>query len=93
MTITFLDMEDSANELNGTLFQRRDDLIHVLDRSRSRPPFLCKLTNEKGNYLDVGIGEIGCAQHTRAGGMPPIGTIVMPDEPQPLTWLRRNVEV
>jgi hypothetical protein len=78
MTITFLDMEDSANELSGTIFQESGDLIQVLERSRSRPPFLCKLINDKGHYLDVGVGKVCCAQHTRVGGKPPYLMAVAP---------------
>jgi hypothetical protein len=64
-------MEDSANELNGTTIQEAEDLIQILERSRTKPPFLCKLTSDKGHYLDVGLGKVCCAQHTRSGGMPP----------------------
>jgi hypothetical protein len=78
MTITFLDMEDAANELNGTVFQDTAALIQSLDNSRSRPPFLCKLTSDKGYYLDVGIGKVGCAQHTCASGVPPYLMAVAP---------------
>jgi hypothetical protein len=78
MTVTFLDMEDPANKLNGTIVQESEDLIQILERSRIRPPFLCKLTSDKGHYLDVGVGKNGCAQHTRAGGMPPYLMAVAP---------------
>ena len=78
MTITFLDMEDSANESNGMKFQSSGELIQILEKSRNRPHFLCKLTSDKGHYLDVGVGKVGCAQHTRVGGMPPYLMAVAP---------------
>jgi hypothetical protein len=71
-------MEESAHELNGTLFQESGDLIQILERLQARPPFLCKLTSDKGHYLDVGIGKVCCAQHTRADGMPPYLMAVAP---------------
>lgn len=78
MTVTFLDMEDPANELNGRFFQEGADLLQALETSRTKPPFFCKLTSVNGNYLDVGVGKVGCAQHTRAGGMPPYLMAVAP---------------
>jgi hypothetical protein len=78
MSITFLDMEDSANEWNGTIIQDTGELIQILARSRTKPPFLCKLTSDNGNYLDIGVGNVGCAQHTRAGGEPPYLMAIAP---------------
>lgn len=68
MMITFFDIEDETNPLNGTVIQDGERLSQVLDSLRSRPPFFCELVGENGFELLVGVGNDGCAQFGRRDG-------------------------
>jgi len=72
MNLTFFDVEDSANKLNGTLIRDGERLFQILDNLRERePPSMCELVGENGFKLVVGVGNDGCAQYSRADGSPP----------------------
>jgi len=87
MIVTFLDMEDSSNELNGIAIDDGERLVQILESLRNRPPFLCELTGENGFRLDVGIGERGCAQYSPSNGDTPYLVVVAPGkELQELAW-------
>jgi hypothetical protein len=84
MNISFLDMGDEANELNGRTIDDREELLRILDGLRSREPFVCKLAGENGFELDVGIGKKGCVQYGRSDGLPPylMAVASSPDDPE-----------
>ena len=83
MNISFLDMEDEANELNGKLISDPLQLFRILDGLKSRDPFVCKLTGENGFELDVGVGNRGCVQFGRSDGLPPYLMAVSPFPERP----------
>jgi hypothetical protein len=71
MNVAFFDREDDANQLNGTIVQRREQLPQILDGLLNRPPFVCELVGENGFHLHVGVGRLGHAQYSRPDGEPP----------------------
>lgn len=82
MNVTFFDLEDQANDLNGTAFQGSKILLGVLERLRTRSPFVCELVGENGFQLHVGIGHNGHAQYSRRDGEPPYLMAVAPHPEQ-----------
>jgi hypothetical protein len=65
MMITFYDMEDEENPLNGTVVRNSDELRRILRGLRGREPFACELEGEHGAGLVLGIGRVGTAQYSR----------------------------
>lgn len=71
MNVTFHDIENSANALNGTIIQDSVGLSQILAGLRNRRPFFFELSGENGFKLTIGVGELGCAQYSPADGSPP----------------------
>src|SRR5262245_46023167 len=72
MTVTFVDLQDGANPMNGAEMDSGATLSAAIDRLMSRPPFLCELSGANGYHLLVGIGpDVGCVQHSAGDGSPP----------------------
>ena len=71
MNVTFFDIEDQANDLNGTVIRDSKRLFQILEGLRSRPPFVCELVGANGFELLVGVGANGCAQYGRSRVLPP----------------------
>ena len=63
---TFLDLQTE----HRTAISNVDDLNALLDGVTHRPPFLGQLVSE-GGELTIGIGEVGCVQHSPPGGLGP----------------------
>jgi hypothetical protein len=82
MNVTFFDIEDSANDLNGTVIRNADELFRILDALRDRPPFVCELVGDNGFELVVGMGPNGCAQYGHARGLPPYLVALAPGREQ-----------
>jgi len=78
MNVTFSDLEDRTNSLNGTVARDRERLLQILEGLRNRPPFARELTGDNGFLLDVGIGTLGHAQYCRSDGEPPYLLAVAP---------------
>lgn len=76
-------MEDKANPLNGAIIHDKNRLVEVLNGLRARHPFVFKLSGENGFCLDIGIGKIGCVQHSRCDGRPPYVLAVAPHPENP----------
>jgi len=78
MNVTFIDTDDRANILNGTIISDSERLSHILQELRTREPFICELTGENVFMLDVGIGKDGFVQYSRSNGEPPYLVAVSP---------------
>lgn len=78
MNVVFLDTEDQANSLNGTVIGDRQRLFQIFAGLHDRPPFICWLTGENGFRVDVGIGPLGFVQYSRNDGEPPYLVAVSP---------------
>ena len=82
MNVTFFDIEDQDNALNGTVIRNGEQLFQILDGLRNRPPFICELVNENGFELVIGIGTNGFAQYGRSRGLPPYMVALAPGSEQ-----------
>jgi hypothetical protein len=71
MNVTFLDVEDSTNNLNGTVIRDSERLLQILDSLRTREPFICELAGANSFKLVIGVGNSGCAQYSPSDGSPP----------------------
>ena len=71
MKVTLFDLQDERNPLNGCAFERETSLLAALDSLRSRPPFFAELVGDNGDKLLIGIGDVGCVQHSDGDGHPP----------------------
>jgi hypothetical protein len=80
MNVTFLDIEDSANSLNGFTISDSVRLLQVLAGLRKREPFFCQLTGENKFKLTIGVGNVGCAQYSPADGSPPYRVALAPNK-------------
>lgn len=78
MNVTFLDIEDDANKLNGTVIPDTSRLFQILTTLRIREPSFCEFRGENFK-LTVGVGSVGCAQHSPADGSPPYLIALAPD--------------
>jgi hypothetical protein len=65
MVVTFFDIEDDSNSLNGTVIRDSERLLQILEGLRGRRPFVCELVGNNGFELTVGIGAHGFAQYGR----------------------------
>jgi hypothetical protein len=70
MIVTFYDLEDDANPLNGSVIRNRDQLRQILRSLQEREPFSCELTAPNGAELVLGVGAIGFADYCRNGDPP-----------------------
>jgi hypothetical protein len=68
MNVTFFDIQDEANRLNGAVIEDTERLSQLLQGLRGRAPFICEIVAENGFELVVGVGEVGCAQYGRRDG-------------------------
>ena len=48
MVVSFYDLQDLENPLNGSSFESSESLIAMLDVLTSQPPFFCELAGERG---------------------------------------------
>jgi hypothetical protein len=73
MNVTFFDRDDAANCFNGASISDDGRLLQILilQSTQDRAPFFCELVGENGFCLLIGVGKIGCAQHSRADGKVP----------------------
>jgi hypothetical protein len=71
MIVTFFDMENEANRLNGAVIRDKVRLLAILESLQSRSPFYCKLASDNGLSLVMGVGQSGFAQYSRDDGTPP----------------------
>lgn len=71
MMLTFFDMHDESNPQNGVAVHEPDSLLKMLDSFRDREPFFAELVGENGYKLTIGIGSMGCVQHSRSDDEPP----------------------
>jgi hypothetical protein len=71
MNITFFDLDDQTNPLNGAVIGDNSRLFEVLNSMKGRLPVICELVGENGYCLDVGTGKVGCVQYSRCDGTPP----------------------
>jgi hypothetical protein len=78
MKATFLDCQDSTNELNGAVVQDKTRLFQILDSLLDRRSFVGELVSESGFNLHLGIGKLGHAQFSRSDGEPPYLMAVAP---------------
>jgi hypothetical protein len=80
MNVTFFDIEDKANHLNGTIIRDGDRLSQVLEGVRMRAPFFCELIGENGYELLIGVGPEGCVQFGQRDGNSAYLVAVSPDQ-------------
>jgi len=71
MIATFRDMENKANELNGTAIHDGDRLRQILYGMQDKEPFVCELVGDNGFYLAIGVGPVGFVEYSRYDGSPP----------------------
>jgi hypothetical protein len=72
MIVTFMDLQDSANPLNGVQILAPDKLIGALMMPVDRDPYFCNLQGSNDYKLLVGVGDTyGCVQFSSADGRPP----------------------
>jgi len=71
MSVTFFDLQNKNNPVNGTIFANDDNLIASLREMQSREPFFCEIIGNE-NKLTIGIGpHKSCAQYSALSGDPP----------------------
>lgn len=68
MKVTLFDDQDHSNPINGRVVESENDLMAVFDSLRHRKPFMFVLDGENGYSLVIGLGEIGCVEHTATDG-------------------------
>lgn len=72
MNVEFHDREEQHNPHNGQSFSSTDELVALMHKLCTRPPFFCELIGDNGYNLMVGIGgNVGCAQYGASDGTPP----------------------
>src|SRR5262245_22666538 len=71
MNVTFFDLQDQSNALDGVTIEGDKELLSLLDSLRDRVPFFAELRGENGYHLVLGIGEVGCAEYSHGEGHPP----------------------
>jgi hypothetical protein len=72
MSVTFQDLQDEHNKLNGMRVSDPLELRVLFDALKHREPFLFELHSDEGSTLTIGLGmELACVQHTGVGGDPP----------------------
>jgi len=55
MNVTFFDMGDESNPLNGSTIRDSGRLLQILRDMQGREPSFCELLGENGYQLTVGI--------------------------------------
>jgi hypothetical protein len=90
MTLYFEDL--SLSEVRErTQFQDSTALVNFLKLLLIyRSPFFAEITSQSSSKLLIGVGEIGCAQHSEKDGRPPYCVAVYrnaPAEAQEMTFL------
>lgn len=69
MMVTFLDVQDRSNPMNGMKIKNLIEFDETVEKLRNREPFFFELTGENDYQLLVGFGNvIGCVQHSRTDG-------------------------
>lgn len=72
MKVTFLDLEEIANPLNGSVLNDTSNLKILLSSlATTRAPFFCELEGSNGYKLTIGLGNVGCVQYSRTDVTPP----------------------
>jgi len=72
MNVTFVDMGDESNPLNGSTIRDSGQLLQILRDMQGREPSFCELLGENGYRLTVGIAPtFGCAQYSHSEGDSP----------------------
>jgi hypothetical protein len=69
MRVTFVDLENESNRLNGSVLAREEELADLLTELAARSPFVFELRGENGYMLQIGIARAeGCVQHSPVNG-------------------------
>ena len=72
MNVTFKDLQDRSNVMNGTCVRDSPALYAILDSLREREPFMFELVGANGFTLLIGFSkEVGCVQFSKNDGAPP----------------------
>lgn len=69
MKLRYLNQEDDADPMNGTLIADSEKLANLLDSNRNKTPFVAELRGENGYMLIFGIGlGVACVEHRGIDG-------------------------
>lgn len=72
MNVTFNDLQDKSNVMNGTCVRNSLGLHALLEPFKDRQPFMFELVGANGCTLLVGFSkEVGCVQFSASDGEPP----------------------
>ena len=70
--VSFYDLEQTGNPMNGEQFHTAADIANLFDRLIGRTPFVFELRNEDRSMLTVGIArDHGFVQYGACDGSPP----------------------
>jgi hypothetical protein len=83
MKVTFFDRQEEDNPLNGSQLVNGKETLNLLERLKSRDPFMCELVGENGYTLLMGLGgSVSSVQYGRSDGEPPYFEAVAPGKPK-----------